>query len=365
VNIHQILSGAGPRDAVTADALQFRKRFEAWGWGGRDHARLIVPGLDGAVAPLGSLAAAPEDVLLIHHSAGNPRLSQLLALPNPKLLLYHNITPPHWLWDLAPVVAATCYVGRDQLSELVQRVEVAAGVSEFNANELRALGASEAMVIPPLLDLAALGPATGAETAAAAESPPGPPTILFVGRLAPHKRQDEVIRAFALYRRHRQPDARLVLVGAPITSTYGLRLSRLAEEQAPGAVTIESDLSGEELGARYRSAHAFLCLSEHEGFCIPLLEAFHFGVPVVARAAGAVPETAGDAAVLVDDSDLAVIAELLHLCVGDRALRSRLRERGLARVRAYAPDVVWERLKTAIDQTCALGRTGGLAGAGH
>jgi glycosyltransferase involved in cell wall biosynthesis len=365
VNVHQILSGAGPRDAVTADALQFRKRFAAWGWGGGDHARLIVPGLDGAVAPLGSLAAAPEDVLLIHHSAGNPRLSQLLALPNPKLLLYHNITPPHWLWDLAPVVAATCYVGRDQLSELVQRVELAAGVSDFNAQELRALGASETTVIPPLLDLAALGPPTSAETATAAE-PPGPPTILFVGRLAPHKRQDEVIRAFALYRRHRQPDARLVLVGDSITSTYGLRLSRLAEEQAPpGAVTIESDLSAEELGARYRSAHAFLCLSEHEGFCIPLLEAFHFGVPVVARAAGAVPETAGNAALLVDDSDLAVVAELLHLCVRDQGLRSRLRERGLARVQAYAPDVVAERLKTAIDQTRRFSRTGGLVAAGH
>jgi glycosyltransferase involved in cell wall biosynthesis len=177
--------------------------------------------------------------------------------------------------------------------------------------------------------------------------------VIFVGRLSPHKRQEDVIEVFALYRRHRAPDARLVLVGDPLSVGYAERLRELADAAAPGAVTIESGLDPAALGARYRSAHAFLCLSAHEGFCIPLLEAFHFGVPVIARPAGAVPETVGDAGLLVEDSDPAVIAELLHLVVTDGALRAELARRGRARLGAYSPDVVAGRLRTAVEAAAA------------
>src|SRR5262249_750380 len=153
---------------------------------------------------------------------------------------------------------------------------------------------------------------------AAEGPPPQPPTVLFVGRLAPHKRQDAIMRAFELYRRRHAPDARLVLVGAPVNWGYDAAMRELAESLSPGALTIEAGVTREQLGARYRSAHAFLCLSEHEGFCIPLLEAFHFGVPVIARPVGGVPEVAGDAALLLDDADdESVVAELLALAVGD------------------------------------------------
>jgi glycosyltransferase involved in cell wall biosynthesis len=174
---------------------------------------------------------------------------------------------------------------------------------------------------------------------------------LFVGRLTPNKRQDEVIRAFALYRRHHAPNARLALVGEPITAGYADFIRARADELAPGAVSIERGLSSRELGDRYRTADALLCLSEHEGFCIPLLEALHFGIPVIARPEGAIPETVGDAALLVGDSDLAVVAELLHLVVSDQDLRAELRRRGEERVRAYAPEAVAERLRAAVQAT--------------
>jgi L-malate glycosyltransferase len=344
VNVHQLLSGAGPHDAITTETTQFRARFTEWGWGGRDHAARIAPGLNGAVVPLSQFAPAPDDVLLLHHSAGSPRLEQLLAWPNPKLLLYHNVTPPEWLWDHAPIVAVHCALGREQLPELVAHATVAAADSEFNASELRALGAQRTEVIPLLVDRTPLGPPGSGE-------PAGPPTILFVGRLSPHKRQEDVIRVFALYRRHHAPDARLVLVGDPVTEAYVERLRSLADQLAPGAVTIESQISQAELGDHYRAAHAFLCLSAHEGFCIPLLEAFHFGVPVIARPSGAVPETVGDAALLVDEGDLAVIAELLHLAVTDAKLRASLAQRGRLRLDAYAPEVVATRLRAAVEAT--------------
>ncbi len=341
MNVHQVLSGAGPYDAVTTQALAFRDLFAAWGWGGRDVAAEIDPRIGDRIAPLRTLGAGgmgSDDVLLVHYSAYAPKLRAVLDLPQRTLLISHNITPARWFWDHDPQAAVVCALGRKQLPEFAAAADVAAGVSRYNAREL-----GSDTVIPILFDPAGLGaPRVG--------EPPGPPTILFVGRLAPHKRQDAVIRAFELYRRRHAPEARLVLVGAPINWAYDAAMRDLAEEISPGNVTIESGLTRERLAERWRSAHAFVCLSEHEGFCIPLLEAFHFGVPVIARAIGGVPEVAGDAALLLADEDgESVAAELLALAVGDAALRAALRERGAARVAAYAPGPTAAALRAALE----------------
>jgi glycosyltransferase involved in cell wall biosynthesis len=340
MNVHQVLSGAGPHDAVTTQALAFRELFSGWGWGGRDHAADIDPRVSDRIKPLRGLLAGgvpPGDLVLIHYSAYAPKLRAVLELPNRKLLISHNITPARWFWDHDPQAGVVCALGRKQLPEFAARVDTAAGVSLYNAREL-----GGDTVIPILFDPAALG-------APGAGDPPGPPVVLFVGRLAPHKRQDEVMRAFELYRRRHAPDARLVLVGAPINAAYEQALRALADELAPGAITIESGLSREALADRWRSAHAFLCLSEHEGFCIPVLEALHFGVPVVARAIGGIPEVAGDAALLLEDGDdVSVAAEAVHLAICDAELRADLRRRAAARVVAYAPEPTARKLRDAL-----------------
>ena len=341
--VHQVLSGAGPRDAITAEARAFRARFRAWGWGGADVAARIAPGLSEGFGPFAALAPGTDDVVLIHHSAALPDLDALLALPGRKLLLHHNVTPARWLWDASPVVAAHCALGREQLPQLIRACSVTAADSAFNAAELTALGAARAEVVPLLVDLAPLGrPGSrprGAMTAA---------HVLFVGRLSPHKRQDQVIEAFALYRAVRAPEARLTLIGEPLTGAYADELRALGERHAPGAVTVRSGLTVAELGDAYRAADVFLCLSEHEGFCVPLLEAMALEVPVIARAVGAVPEVAGNAALLLDDDDPALVAELLHLVAVDSELRDALVRRGRERVRAFAPDLVAGRLREVV-----------------
>lgn len=337
--VHQVLSGAGRYDAVTEQALAFRTLFCAWGWGGRDVAASIDPRVAGEIAPLQSLRPAAHDVLLIHYSGYAPRLRAALQFDNRKLLISHNITPARWFWDHDPMAAVSCALGRKQLPEFAAAVDLAAGVSLFNAREL-----GSDTVIPILFDPAKLGP-----PATAASAAPGPPTIVFVGRLAPHKRQDAVIRAFTLYRRRHAPDARLVLVGRPVNDTFEAAIRGLAEQLAPGAVSIEYGLAPEQLADRYRAAHAFLCMSEHEGFCIPLLEAFHFGVPVIARAVGGVPEVAGDAALLLGaGDDESVAGELLAIAVSDAELRSTLRARAAQRVAAYAPEPTARTLRAAL-----------------
>ena len=337
MNVHQVLSGAGPVDAVTRQALAWRARFSAWGWGGRDVAVHIDPRVNGAVAPLAALSARPGDVLLVHYSAYAPRLDSVLGLPNPILLLSHNVTPAKWLWDHAPMVAVQCALGRRELERFAERADVVAGVSTYNAAEL-----GSDRVIPILFS-------SPERPGAGVMSPTLGRSVLFVGRLSPHKRQDELIRVAALLRRHRLADVRLSLVGEPVSPAYRRSLEELAEQLAPGAVTIESGLGDDELAARFGSAGVFVSLSEHEGFCIPLLEAFAAGLPVVARPSGAVAEVAGDAALLTDDRDPAVLVELIALALEDAELRAELQRRGAARLEAFAPERAEAAMREALE----------------
>ncbi len=338
MNVHQVLSGAGPHDAVSNQARAFRALFEEWGWGGADVAAGIDPRVGKAFGPLGALDPASGDTLLLHYSAYAPRLRAVLDRPQRKVLLSHNVTPARWFWDYEPRIAIQCALGRQQLPEYAARCDVVAGVSAFNAAEL-----GSDRVVPILFDPAGLG-------APRLSEPAGPPTLLFVGRLAPHKRQDELIRLIALLRGNGVPDARLVLVGEPMKPWYLEELERLGDALAPGAVTFRSGLTVEELAAEYAAAALLVCLSEHEGFCIPLLEAFHVGVPVVARPVGGIPEVAGDAALLIADGDLAVVAELCRVVLENAALRGTLRARGAARVEHYARGPVAARLRALLEE---------------
>lgn len=342
MKVTQVLCAAGPVDAVTNQGLACRALFDSWGWSGRDYSAVIAPGLGRTLRPLSELRATNGEVLLLHYSGYARGLEPLFSSRRRSLLISHNITPAHYFWATQPVEGVRCELARDQLASLAEKVGALAAVSAFNAGELQALSGREPAVIPVLFDRAQL-------PAAAPRPAQGPPTILFVGRLAPHKRQDLVIRAFARYR-ELEPDARLVLVGVPMTRDYGAHLERLAGELAPGAVAFESGISRERLAERYRSAHAFLCLSEHEGFCIPLLEAFHFGVPVIARDEGAVGEVLGDAGVLLDRGDeLEVVAELLRIVVADTELQGVLRARGEQRLERFSYARTAEALRSALE----------------
>jgi glycosyltransferase involved in cell wall biosynthesis len=338
--VHQVLSGAGPVDAVTTQALAYRRAFSRWGMEGGVHAAAIEPAVRAQVEPLARLAAAAGDVLLFHYSAYAPRLEPLLEWPQRKLLVYHNVTPAEWLWEHQPHVATLCALGRDHLPRWAQGVDVAAAVSEYNARELREAGARETRVVPILMERDGRTPArrTG-----------GPPRILSVGRLAPHKRPELVLRAFELYRGANAPDARLDMVGEALSPAYERSLRELAGE----GVTLHGRLPQAELDKLWDGADVFLTLSAHEGFCVPLLEAFHAEVPVIASPSGGMPEVAADAALWADD-DPAVVAELINLAVRDDELRTELVDRGNARAAAYEYDVVVSKLRAVVDEALAI-----------
>jgi glycosyltransferase involved in cell wall biosynthesis len=353
VNVTQVLCAAGPVDAVTSQALAWREQFRRWGWKGRDFSARMPRGMRRQhVRMLGQLEPR-EGVVVVHFSGYGQGLERLFDSPARILLLYHNVTPEEWFWPHEPVEAVGCRLGREQLGEFARQADALAGVSEFNAAELRAISGRAAEVIPVLFDPTRLGPPRS-ENGSGSPSSGGGPTILFVGRLTPHKRQDLVIQAFAEYRR-RRPEAKLTLVGHPVSLAYGRGLARLADELAPGGVSFEAGLSAPELAERYLAADVFLCLSEHEGFCIPLLEAFHFGVPVVARDAGAVGEVVGDAGVLLGaEDDVATVAELLDIVSGDAELRQELRARGQSRLELFDASRTAARMRRVLELVWAV-----------
>jgi glycosyltransferase involved in cell wall biosynthesis len=328
--VHQVLSGAGPVDAVTRQAFEYRRLL-----GGEVYAAAIEPALRGQVHPLKRLRPEPGDLLLFHYSAYAPRLEPLLDMPQRKLLVYHNVTPPEYLWQHQPHVATLCALGREHLPRWAQGVDVAAAVSEYNAGELRDAGAGDVRLVPVLLRPEPVVRRTGPA-----------PVVLSVGRLAPHKRPDLALQAFELFRRS-APDALLYMAGEPLSPAYEREIRGLA---GPG-VEITGRITQERLDELWSRADVFVTLSQHEGFCVPLLEAFHAGVPVIARPAGGMPEVAGDAALWVDDGDPAVAAELLHLATSDAELREELIRRGRARAEVYAPDRVEGLIRDAVAAT--------------
>jgi glycosyltransferase involved in cell wall biosynthesis len=173
----------------------------------------------------------------------------------------------------------------------------------------------------------------------------GPPSVVSVGRIAPNKRHDLVLAAFEGFRARHAADATLTVIGEPITPAFGELIAGLA---GPG-VTFTGPISQPAVNDAYRGAAVLLHLSEHEGFCIPLLEGFHFGVAVVARAAGAMPEVGGDAVLWADDP--AVAAELMAMAVEDGELRAELQRRGRTRLEELSPERTGARVLKAVEES--------------
>ncbi len=372
--VHQVLSSAGPYDAVSVQARLWRTLLGRHGFGGSDHAAAIDPRARGDFAPLEDLRAERGDLLVIRYSAYSPRLLALLDRPQRKLLVYHNVTPPGYFWNHHPGVAVACAVGRAQLPLFAHAADVCAADSEFNAGDLRAAGAAQARVLPILFD-----PERLADQGRAPEG--DGPLVLVVSRLAPNKRHDLAIAAFAAWRRESGRAGRLVCVGEPLSPSYAALVAQMAAAangegskaaangdgstaaangdgstvaaNGDGSIRLAGGLAQPDLNAAYAHADLMLSMSEHEGFSVPLLEAFHFGLPVLARPAGAMPEVGGNAVLWDRGNDLAVTAELIDLALRDEGLRTELSARGRARLSGYEHARTAERIVDTVEE--ALG----------
>ena len=347
MRVHQVLVSASPGDAVTSSALALCPRLRELGES-EVFARYYDASLAGQVLPLDQYArraspggAASHDVILVHASIGEPAVAAFLADRAERLVLvYHNISPAGPFRDYDPGFAQLLDGGRRELEVLRPRVAMALADSSYNARDLEQLGYPDVRVSPLVVDAAALcrvepDPATAHHLGTEIDGP----VLLFVGQLLPHKRPDLLIRAFHVLSTYLDPEVRLILVGPARLPGYRNALQHLVHELSLSGAWIAGPVSQEALAAFYRRADAFVTASEHEGFCVPILEAMAFGLPVLARANAAIPETAADAALLLPPGDDPLfMAEAMSTVLGDDDLRSLLAERGRRRLQHFQPD---------------------------
>lgn len=358
--IHQLLPSFAPRDAIGAHAVQVQRVLRGLGVDSGIYVADAHREVRRSVQPYRELPAprpGEPTWLLYQCSTGSPVADWLLHRPERKLSNYHNITPASFFEPWEPHVGAELLEARRQLDLLAPATELGIADSAFNEAELQAVGYGATTVVPILLDTATFDHEVdrGALDRLQEARSGGGADWLFVGRVAPHKAQHDLVKAFAAYRRVYDPLARLHVVGGPSSHAYWTALERfVAALGLADAVDLAGSVSPGELAARYRVADVFVCVSEHEGFCVPLLEAMHHEVPIVAFGAAAVPETLGPAGLVLDDKSPATVAAAAHRVLTDAALRSSLVAAGSGRVAEFAlertsrqlADVVTELLAT-------------------
>jgi len=274
-----------------------------------------------------SMTEVPDDDswLIYHHSIGGLAGEYFEERPGRRILIYHNITPLEMLDRWEPGVGAEIVLGRDQLARYADICDLAIADSEFNRTELLELGFPNTVTVPVLFDPAALSHATDPSATRDLRRSRRGTQLLFVGRIVPNKAQHDLVSALALYRRAYDPGAHLHLVGSQSFASYGDALrSQISSLGLEDAVTIHDAISDGMLAAHYDNADVFVCLSEHEGFCVPLVEAMHHGVPVVAFDSSAVGETLGGAGILLPTKEPDLVAAAVDRVMSDPALTEEL-----------------------------------------
>jgi glycosyltransferase involved in cell wall biosynthesis len=344
--LHQFLPTLDP-GAVGAHVLEIQRVLRADGWESEVFSEHTKPPYDGLARPHTeygrSIAAHDDDVLVYHIAIGSSVADWLMARRPRRLVVYsHNITPASWFETWEPGLNYGLAWGRAQLSQLARRSVLGVGVSAYNAAELRDYGFRRTEVIPILADIDALAASADAtllqpQNGSAPPADDGGTTWMFVGRIAPNKCQHDLVKAFTLYRRAYDQRARLWLVGGSSADKYTEAVRQFAHDAGVGdAVTFTGAVSQAELAARYQASDVFVCLSEHEGFLVPLLEAWRSDLPIVAYSAAAVPETLGDAGLLLNDKTPAVVASAVARVVADPALRAALIAAGRRRLARFS-----------------------------
>ncbi len=334
--VHQMLPNFSYGDAIGDDTRALQKILRESGHESDIFAGVIHPYLVESANSWTEYRdiSSPDNVILYHFSVGSPINRYLLEIPDRIVLIFHNITPAHWFYGINAHMTEAVKNGYDQLVELKDRVEVAWADSEYNKRILLDIGFKNVRVLPIIIDFNKFN------------IPPCPvftrqyrsnlTTLLFAGRFSPNKCQEDVVKAYAAYKKHINPKSRLFLVGETRNcSRYTESIMQLIRDLRLPDVFVTGMIDDDELVAAMQMADVFICMSEHEGFCVPLLEAMTFDIPVIAFDAGAVAGTLDNAGILVQTKHPWVIAELINLLQTDEDFREKIIRRQRTRIANY------------------------------
>jgi glycosyltransferase involved in cell wall biosynthesis len=353
--LHQAIVGATPGDAIADHAFLLRGWLREMGFRSEIFAEGIHPALQHEVHPIESYRPEPgEKWFIYHHSIGCRVATQLLAHASLQfILIYHNITPPEFFADSDPGLARQLVWGMEQLRALAPRTGLAVSVSAYNQRDLHAIGGfARSEVLPIVLDEARYNLPSDPKMAARLAAGGDGPLLLFIGRMAPNKKVEDLLKLLYFYRRI-NPTARLALVGSGWLPAYEQWLRDLAQDLGLGHATLFlGHVSQQEMVTCYRQADLYVSMSAHEGFGKPLIESMYFDLPVLAYAEAGVPGTLGGAGVLFHRKDYEALAEVVEILLHDAHLRQRIIAGQRERVRLFLAAEVrrkWENLLAELE----------------
>jgi glycosyltransferase involved in cell wall biosynthesis len=275
--------------------------------------------------------------------------AEFARLRSGRVLQYHNVTPAHYFAGYDPAIFRLAMLGREDLKSLVGHTDVALGDSEYNRRELEALGFSNTGVFPIAIDTGRITRAPRRPALEKLLEDENWPNFLFVGRIVPNKKIEDHIKLAEHYKRYVSEQYRFVFVGkTDATPKYYDAVQALIAQfrMPPGRFIFTGPVPDVDLATYYRMASVYISLSEHEGFCVPLLEAMAADVPVLAYSSTAVPDTLGGAGVQFAPKDLEYAAELL----GELVYNDNLRTQVIAGQRARLADFGDARIRKELER---------------
>ena len=348
--INQWVPAAHRGDAIGDSARRVRDLLRRQGHQSDIFALTIDDDLREEVRPFPDPSARSGAITIFHFALPSPMTEAFASLRGLRVLQYHNITPASFFAPYDAQLFRLAALGRQELRSLVGRVDLALGDSEFNRRELDELGFAPTGVMPIAVNTERL---TTAPNRPALEKILGDGliNILFVGRIVPNKRIEDHIRLAEMYKRYIDSYYRFIFVGRydGLPRYHAMVRALIVQyRMLPERFVFTGGVPDDDLAAYYRGADAYVSLSEHEGFCVPLVEAMAADVPVLAYAAGAVPETLGGAGVLFAPKDLEFAAEMLGTLVYDRPVRERVLEGQRRRLRDFSPDRIEAQLREVV-----------------
>jgi glycosyltransferase involved in cell wall biosynthesis len=364
VRIDQVVHILAYNDAIGNHVMQMREVLRGAGFASDIYYGEVHPELKAEARPLEEMPAErPGSWLLFHHSIGTKVVAPVLARREPLVIDYHNITPPELIDGWAPGVVAELELGEEQLRKLAPKAFYGMAHSEFSEGELKEAGCARSRVVPPLFEMPAFSdPDRSVVAQLSAEKQKGGSDWLFVGRISPHKAQHDLVKALACSRQLYDSHARLHLVGTSLGEDYPRAVQRFAARlgvaealEMPGAV------SSEVLSAYFDMADVFVCVSDHEGFCVPLVEAMARGVPVVAYDSAAVGETVGDAGLVLEEKSALTVATAVDRVRRDESLSQRLSGSGKRRASELSMPASGEQVVAAIEEAVKIAEELGIS----
>jgi L-malate glycosyltransferase len=336
VIVNQWVPAAHKGDAIGDSARRVRELLRQLGHSSELYALSIDEELAGDVQPFDDPEARRGDLTIFHYALPSPMTAAFGSLESGRILQYHNVTPASFFAPYDAGLFRLAALGRTELATLADRADLALGDSEYNRRELESLGFARTGVFPIAVDTARV---TRHVDRPALEEilDDGLVNFLFVGRIAPNKMIEDHIRLAEHYKRYVDAYYRFIFVGRfdVVPRYYAMIRALMAEYRLLNDRFIfTGPVPDEELAVYYRHAAVYTSLSEHEGFCVPLVEAMAADVPVLAYAAAAVPDTLGGAGVQFAPKDLEFAAELL----GELAFNDDLRASVIAGQRTRLAD---------------------------